>query len=224
MRGQFVSNIKIELIDRLGTDMSVVNTARVSMGKCRDINAQLDEADIKLIKYLAKHKHWTPFAHAQITIRSHVPIFLERQLFKHRAGLENNSISYRYVEPKNEFYVPDVLRKGSPSIKQGSLDETVDFHDKALELFLHSCRQSFEHYEQLLAAGVCKEQARAVLPLSTMTEYVTTGSLAAFARLYNQRSESHAQKEAQEYAKILNDIISPLFPISWQVLTASDNR
>ena len=207
------SKITIEYIDHMGTDMSVVNAARVSMGKSK--TGAVDEADIKLIKYLVKHNHWTPFCHATVTIRSYVPIFLERQLFKHQIGVSNNSVSFRYVTPKNEFYVPDILRKGAPSIKQGSLLEPVDSHEKALELFQHSCRQSFERYEELLAMGVCKEQARAILPLSTMTEYVTTASLAALARIYKQRSDPHAQKEAQEYADLLKNLVEPLFPVSW---------
>jgi thymidylate synthase (FAD) len=215
-----MTEIKIEYIDHMGTDMSVVNAARVSMGKCK--SGEVDEADIKLIKYLAKHGHWTPFTHAQITLRSYVPIFLERQLYKHQIGISNNSISYRYVTPKNEFYIPDTLRKGSPSIKQGSLDEPVENHIEAITMFRHVCHEAFEYYEDLLRMGVCKEQARAVLPLSTMTEYVTTGSLAAFARLYNQRIDPHAQKEAQIYAKLLNNILSPIFPVSWTVLTRQD--
>lgn len=214
-----MSKIAVDLIDHMGTDMSVVNAARVSMGKCRDINAPLEEADIKLIKYLQKHKHDSPFFHATAQFRVSVPIFVERQIFKHQIGLSYNSISFRYVSPSNDWYNFETMRQGSASIKQGSLPDPVERHEYAKTMYDHACRSAFGFYESLLAAGVCKEQARAVLPMSTMTEFVVTGSLSAFARMYNLRSKPDAQAEIREYAQLIHEQMSKLFPISWAVLT-----
>lgn len=130
-----------------------------------------------------------------------------------------NSISLRYVEPPNEFFTFNILRKGSASIKQGSLAEPVEQEAQMQALYDYACRKAFTIYDKLLLAGVCKEQARAVLPLSTMTEFICTGSLAAWARMYNLRSKPDAQRETAEYARQVGEIITPLFPVSWGALT-----
>lgn len=211
-----MADIKVTLVDHLGTDLSVVNSARVSMGKSKD---ELDASDEKLIKYLKKHKHESPFFHATAQFRVQVPIFVERQIFKSQIGFSYNSISLRYVEPPNEFYSFDTLRKSSPSIKQGSLPDSVDQEAQMQALYDYVCRKAFVIYKQLLLAGVCKEQARAVLPLSTMTEFIVTGSLAAWARMYNLRSKPDSQAETREYARQIGEIMLRLFPVSWKVLT-----
>lgn len=242
-----MAGITVDYVDHLGTDLSVVNAARVSFDKESkweitgqgreeggvDITASLADRDQKLIKYLAKHNHWTPFGHPQITLREKVPIFVARQRFKHTVGFVYNEVSRRYVDSKPEFYVPDVWRKRADDKKQGSTEEPIDLN--TLYVFCEEPKYGWddytvlellnEHYDRtellydtMIKKGVCPEQARSVLPISLYTEYVTTGSLAAFARTYKLRSEEHAQKEIQVLAEEWNKIIRPLFPVSWSAL------
>ena len=225
--------MKAELIDCLGDDLRVVNAARVSFGKESewDIVGKLEEQvlqdrDVKLIKYLAKHNHWTPFSHCIVTLRETVPIFVSRQRFKHMVGFAYNEVSRRYVDDEPEFFVPDVWRaRPDGSVKQGSGQETIDspkfpwvsYGSSAnYEDFLEICLSA---YNSLIAQGVAPEQARMVLPQSMYTSYYVTGSLAAWARAYKQRIDPHAQKEIQDLAKQWGDIIQPLFPVSWAALT-----
>jgi thymidylate synthase (FAD) len=214
-----MTQIKVELVDSMGTDISVVNAARVSMGK---VKTEFDQDDERLIAYLAKHNHWSPFAHATVTVRAKVPIFVERQIFKHTVGFSYNSISGRYVEFKDEFYIPDTLRQGSPSVKQGSLDQPVKHNHLAIQMISDTYKELFNKYEVLLSAGVCKEQARMVLPLGTMTEFVASGTLYAWARMYNLRSKPDAQKETRDYAGQVGQIMLGLFPVSWKTLTKQE--
>lgn len=204
--------MEVKYIDHMGTDLSVVNAARVSFNKKAEI---FTEKDSRLIKYLAKHNHWTPFGHTSVTLHVKAPIFIARQLGKHQVGLVWNEVSRRYVDDEPEFFEPDVWRKRPEgSVKQGSSEEAVggvvlsDYYDTVECL-----------YAELLHLGVCPEQARMVLPQSMMTEWYWTGSIAAFARVYQQRIDAHAQKEVQEIAKQIDSEISPLFPFSWQALT-----
>lgn len=217
--------IKAELIDHLGSDLTVVNAARVSFSKesAWDFNPAatgnvLSPADTRLIGYLAKHKHFTPFTHPQITLRETVPIFVARQRFKHVVGFSYNEVSRRYVDDTPEFYVPDTWR-GRPegSMKQGSsgLIENQDLaHSRYQELLV----QARQLYEDFLEAGVAPEQARMVLPQSMLTSYYVTGSLAAFARMYQLRMDPHAQQEIQLLATQVGQIIEPLYPVSWKAL------
>lgn len=182
---------------------------------------KLMDSDEKLIKYLAKHNHWTPFSHCMISLREKVPIFVARQRFKHMVGFTYNEVSRRYVDDEPEFYVPDAWRKRpQESIKQGS-GTTLPKDEQTLCMVLYDevSRLSKEVYNSLLDRGVAPEQARMVLPQSMYTEYYVTGSLAAFARAYKLRIDPHAQKEIQDLAKQWDKIISPLFPVSWKVLT-----
>lgn len=179
----------------------------------------LKPADVKLIAYLAKHQHTTPFTHPQISLRETVPIFVARQRFKHVVGFTYNEVSRRYVDTPPEFYVPKEWRsRPEGSVKQGSGDTHPDSEDlrKYYKRFLEDAA---EIYQNMINDGVAPEQARMVLPQSMFTSYYVTGSLAAFARAYNLRAESHAQKEIQDLAKQWSNIISPLYPISWSVLT-----
>jgi len=205
----------MELMMCADSDHTVVNAARVSFGKQVDPDDFLSERDEKLIHYLARENHWSPFAHPQIRFRVKAPIFVRTQLFKHKIGAEENEVSRRYVDDEPEFYEPEVWR-GRPdkSIKQGS-GESFTF----LPLKPNLVRDCLVQYNDMLENGVAPEMARMVLPQSTYTEWIWTGSLAFFARVYKQRSDPHAQWETQQYAHALDKFIAPLFPVSWEALT-----
>lgn len=209
-----------EYINHMGDDLTVANAARVSFNKESDweYGKNLKIGDKKLIKYLANHNHFTPFTHCMITMREKVPIFVARQRFKHTVGFSYNEVSRRYVDDDPEFFTPDAWR-GAPTdgakqgssgiIENGFLDDDLHHH--------HS--NCVEFYKLLLGDGVAPEQARMVLPQSMYTEYYVTGSLAAWARAYKLRIDSHAQKEIQDLAKQWDEVIEPLFPVSWKALT-----
>lgn len=215
--------IKAELIDHLGSDLTVVNAARVSFAKESVFEDNtLGEKDKKLVEYLAKHGHFTPFTHPQITLRETVPIFVARQRYKHVIGFTYNEVSRRYVDEPPEFYWPEVWRsRPQGSVKQGS-GGSIQHNLVACDKYSKLIAQAELCYEQMLEMGVAPEMARMVLPQSMLTSYYVTGSLAAFARLYNLRKDSHAQKEIQELAEQINQIIAPLYPVSWQALTQGD--
>ena len=221
--------MKAEYISHMGTDLTVVNSARVSFDKESEWDRYLDVdlgymknslsiADAKLINYLAIHNHITPFTHPQITLRENVPIFVARQRFKHVVGFTYNEVSRRYVDTPPEFYVPKEWRnRPEGSVKQGSGDKHIDSEFIAKDYQYHIL-EVLSYYDSLIKSGVAPEQARMVLPQSMMTSYYVTGSLAAFARAYKQRIDAHAQIEIQDLAKQWNEIISPLYPISWNAL------
>ena len=235
--------IKAEYIDHMGSDLRVVNAARVSFNKESQWDNEdervvelyspetgnyyvenpvfvpaLSERDRKLIHYLARHDHWTPFSHCMITLRETVPIFVARQRFKHMVGFTYNEVSRRYVDDDPEFYIPDVWRKRAPNKKQGSSDEPVDTPRSVDAIYRSYLSESLDAYYGLLDRGVCPEQARMVLPQSMRTSYYVTGSLAAFARAYKLRIDPHAQKEIQDLARQWDEIIRPMFPVSWEAL------
>lgn len=203
--------MKVVLINHMGSDLSVVNAARVSFDKLHD---EMQDNDTGLISYLAKHNHWSPFSHAFLSFRIKAPIFVARQLGKHQVGLAWNEVSRRYVDAEPEFYTPDAWRKKAENVKQGSSDETVDTVGSN-----HGMNMvCLEAYNNLLKAGVCPEQARMVLPQSMMTEWIWSGSLYAFARICNLRLDSHTQAETREIAIALSSEIQQLFPVSWKAL------
>lgn len=222
--------MEVTLINSMGTDDTVCDAARVSFN--REALSFSPEQNERLIRYLAKHNHFTPFTHCMITVREKVPIFVARQRFKHTVGFSYNEISRRYIDEPPEFYTPDVWRKRAENKKQGSSDEEVRqinlYPDKGMRpaqrsvLISQVYKDTVETcewlYRQMLEAGVAPEQARMVLPQSMFTEYYVTGSLSAFARAYYLRSEESAQKEIQDLATEWNKIIRPLFPISWSAL------
>jgi thymidylate synthase (FAD) len=245
--------VKAELIDNMGSDLTVVNAARVSFDKeseweycdfdgqaCSDKCERdgfpcpsLNPKDQKLVEFLARNGHWTPFSHCTITLRETVPIFVARQRFKHTVGFSYNEVSRRYVDDDPEFYYPESWRKRADDKKQGSSDEVVDLKELfsstisddsgGMYFDLDSQYAWVKHfticlYKDLLHAGVCPEQARMVLPQSMYTSYYVTGSLAAWSRAYKLRSDPHAQKEIQELAAQWNSIIEPLYPHSWKAL------
>ena len=177
----------VYLVDNMGTDLSVVNAARVSFDK---ESQQFEDRDEKLIKFLAEHNHWSPFGHASLQFRIKAPVFVARQLVKHQVGLVWNEVSRRYVDDEPEFYIPDVWRKRPPdSIKQGSSDETLEYDISGTMKFVQ------QTYNNLLREGVAPEMARMVLPQNMMTEWFWSGTLYAFARVCNLRLKDDAQAE-----------------------------
>lgn len=239
--------MKAELIDTMGTDLTVVNAARVSFDKESDwldmgfrertSGHILSSKDQGLIKYLATHNHWTPFSHVQITMRETVPIFVARQRFKHMVGFTYNEVSRRYVDDTPEFFVPDVWRKAAENKKQGSSDEAIDLNDHYFfpdadgdswndwtlsEEFNQYMERIVLMYNRMIEVGVAPEQARMVLPQSMYTSYYVTGSLAAWARAYKLRIDPHAQKEIQDLAIQWNEIISNILELkySWNALVS----
>lgn len=223
-----LSKMEVTLIDKMGSDLSVVNAARVSFDKESEWQIgyngkQLNDADRKLIKYLAVHNHWSPFSHASASFRIKAPIFVARQLVKHTVGLAWNEVSRRYVDSEPEFYLPDYWRKRAGNVKQGSSDEKADYNNVDSS-GSHTERALFA-YREMLNHGVCPEQARMILPQNTMTEWIWSGSLYAFARVCNLRLDSHTQKETQEIARQISDYMIELFPESWEVLVNdNDNK
>lgn len=206
----------IELIDCLGDDRTVVNAARVSFAK---ESAEFNDADAKLVKYLADHKHVSPFYHPQLMFRVKAPISVQRQWFKHKVGTAENSESTRYVEIQDEFYLPDKFRAQSKSNKQGSDGYLVDEPGNYLqaycnELYTQACEEAFSAYWLMIRAGVAKEQAREVLPLCTYTTWVWTASLAAVAHFIELRDEAHAQFEIRSYAQAMRTLAEQKFPVS----------
>lgn len=216
--------IKVDLIDHMGSDITVVNAARVSFDKASSYEEDreglwyLKASDARLIQYLATHDHWTPFAHPQLTFRIKAPLFVARQLGKHQVGLVWNEVSRRYVDSEPEFYLPPVWRKRAENVKQGSSDEAAADSDGLRLRVNEMYGRMLGNYEGLLAQGVCPEQARMVLPQAMMTEWYWTGSLAAFARVVKLRLDPHSQMETQEVARGIEVHLERLFPVSWAAL------
>ena len=208
----------IELLDHMGDDLAVVNAARVSMHK---ESLTLCDNDEKLIRYLAKHNHWTPFAHVQFQFRIKMPIFVAREWFRSTVGLSRNEVSRRYVDTPPEFWTPKGAWRGrAENVKQGSGDLLPEEVCKDVDsIYGYAVMIAEEAYRDMLERGVCPEQARTLLPQSMLTEFVETGSLAAYARIYNLRSDPHAQKEIQEYAHAIGEVIALIVPVSWAALT-----
>ena len=202
----------VEIVDVMGSDLSVVNSARVSFGKKAE---KIRPRDEKLISYLWEHNHSSPFRHATVQFHIKAPIFVLRQWMKHQIGCAWNEISGRYVEFDYEFYTPNHFRVQSKDNKQGSegaVDPTVE--KKAQELYWNTCDMAMQSYSDLLNMGVAKEQARMVLPLNLYSECYWTASLQAVMHFLKLREDSHAQWEIQEYARSIRDISKKHFPIS----------
>ena len=210
------------LIDKMGNDLSVVNAARVSFSKHVD---KFDEdKDSKLINYLAKHGHWTPFGHGSLQFHIKAPVFVARQLVKHQVGLVWNEVSRRYVDIEPEFYTPEVWRGVAENKKQGSSDVEIDINPSSgsgpmmiddYQKVLKSAKWTYEH---LLEMGVCPEQARMVLPQAMITEWYWSGTLYAFARVCNLRCKDDAQLETQMVANQIDELAEGVFPVSWKAL------
>lgn len=207
--------IDVSLIDHCGSDLSVVNAARVSFNKISDFDelGEIYEKDEKLIKYLAKHKHFSPFNHAFLSFRVKAPIFVARQLVKHKF-LPWNEVSRRYVTDEPEFYFPDWWRKSSSNVKQGSSDEKADIDWFAYDVKYYASEKPLSIYNELIDKGVCAEQARMVLPQNTMTEWVWSGTLGAWLDMLKLRLDPHTQKETRDVAIKIHEIVAALFPVS----------
>ena len=230
-QGERMQGISVEFVDKMGSDISVSNSARVSFGKWKE---EFDEKDAKLIDFLAREEHMTPFRHNAIQVRCKAPIFIARQLGKHQAGLSWNEISRRYVDTKPEFFIPEVWRsRPEGGIKQGSGGEfseheqfNLDYDTSYDEWNTGNIYESYDWivancidlYEQMLKKGVAPEMARMILPQSILTEWIWTGNLLAFAHVYKLRIGEHAQVEAQQFAKELDKICREHFPVAWSAL------
>lgn len=225
---KIVHELKVELLDWMGDDLSVVNAARVSFNKESKWADQemLDEADDgvllekdeKLISYLAKHGHWSPFAHTSVKFRIAAPIFVARQLVKHQVGLVWNEVSRRYVDDEPVIYLPKEWRdRPDKSIKQGS-GEVSKNSEWANRHALDAAEAAHYSYTSMIDGGIAPEQARMVLPQNTMTEWIWTGSLLAFHRVCKQRLDPHAQAETREVAVAIDKECEGLYPVSWSAL------
>lgn len=221
----------VELVDSLGSDLTVVNAARVSFGKRK---TELAEGDRKLLRYLAEHQHWSPFRHVQLQFHCKVPEFVARQWYKHVVGIAYteertidhawNEISLRYVDASEfTFYTPHGFRKQSEDNKQASTDETVgDPGETFKQRYRNHCQAAFNLYEDLVSAGVAREQARGVLPLSLYTEFYWTASLQAIVNFIKLRTHPGAQYEIREYANAIERFTKMVVPISYSCLMESE--
>ena len=214
-----MSEMQATLVNSMGGDLTVVNAARVSFNSH---SKELNKKDERLISFLAKHGHWSPFAHVMLQFRMKAPIFVARQLVKHQVGLTWNEVSRRYVDTNVEFYKPKVWRKAAENVKQGSSDESSGWErwGSRIEKTMNSTQLALAEYEDAIASGVCMEQARMLLPQSMMTEWYWTGSLIAFARIVKQRTHSTAQLETQEVALLIKKALDEKETIthSWRAL------
>lgn len=226
-----ISDIEVSYIQHCGSDLAVVNSARVSFAKESDwdyneVNGEdeqgaytedikvLKASDVKLINYLAKHAHKSPFNHSFITVKVKAPLSVARQLVKHKF-MPWNEISRRYVSDEPEFYIPDVFRAVAENVKQGSSEEDSGYDRHAA---IEHSQKCLDEYNARLAHGVCAEQARDALPTNTMTEWWWSGTLGAFADMLILRLSPYTQKESRDVAQKIREIIAPLYPISLKAL------
>lgn len=219
--------MNVEFIEKMGTCLSVVNAARVSMNKA---HTEFDmDSDMRLLRYLAKNNHWSPFGQVTMTLRVTAPVFVSRQLEKHIAGLVmgtaipiRNEVSRRYVDEEPEFYVPAEWReRPEGNIKQGSGNVIEDDAGYLHWIYENGLNCAKNAYKLLINANVAPEMARMVLPQSMMTQWIWTGSLAAFHRIVALRIDGHAQQETQEIALRIGEICSEQFPHCWKALLES---
>lgn len=208
--------MNVTYLDHMGTDLSVVNAARCSFGKRKDA---FDDKDVRLLTYLAKHKHELPFAHPHVSFHFKAPIFVARQLAKHQVGFVWSEISRRYVKDEPELYWSSYWRRGAADIKQGSTDEAVELTYMESDDIRNAAKQAVGTYNRLLRLGVCAEQARMVLPQNAYTEWHWTGSLLGWSRVWGLRVKPDAQRETREVVEMIGPKLAELFPYSWKALT-----
>ena len=220
MKKQVLDKGFVEVIDTLGSDLTVVNSARVSFGKRKEV---YDKSDRALVKFLAKHKHFSPFRHMMVQFHLKAPEFVMRQWYKHVVGIETtssyptkdhawNEISGRYT-PVSDYYIPEVWRKQSDDNKQASKGELDDLHQKRMRHLYDRYLLEVERvYETMVQTGMAKEQARIVLPLSQYTEVYWTASFQAIMNFIDLRDEKTAQWEIQQYAKCLKEMMYDIYP------------
>ena len=236
--------MKVDFITKMGSDLTVANAARVSFDKTSEWDVigyheeeydeesrtlykhpiiALKEKDKKLINFLSRENHWTPFGHCSLQFRIKAPIFVARQLAKHQVGLVWNEVSRRYVDSEPEFYFPENWRKKNPDKKQGSYeDEFVDLSFAEVcqpKAVIEICKNT---YNAMLEMGVCAEQARMILPQNMYTEWYWSGSLYAFARICGLRLKKDTQKETRDIADMIYKLAEKNFPVSWKALMCKD--
>ena len=242
--------MKAKYIDHMGTDDSVANYARLSFAD--DAARYTVEQNNQLIRFLARGVsskdwddvrmmvgcgienpdefiwrlkttpcHFAPFAHPHITLRMAAPVSIRTQCFKHKIGFTESEESRRYIKTTPQIYVPD-FRAMAPNVKQGSLDVLHPNHEQIRAAYIAHTTSSVEMYEDLIEEGLAPEVARFLLPQGAIVNWVWTGSLYAYANFYIQRSDSHAQKEVQELAELVREIIEPLYPVAWRALTTGN--
>ena len=234
-----MTNMHVEYMTHSGDDILVLNAARASFGKetewerqhwdpatgIEDVDLrEMSERDNKLLNFLAREKHMLPFRHPQITLRCRAPIFVARQVGKHQTGMSWSEESRRYITTEPEFFWPDKWRKAAENVKQGSSDESVEqvYSNSPLTpqyLAEYVQTKAVDAYTSLLSAGVAPELARMILPQNMMCTWVWTGSLLAFFHMYKERSHPTAQKETRYFAELVREVVEPLYPYSWKVLT-----
>lgn len=205
----------VEILEVFGSDLTVVNAARVSFHK---ETTEFTERDKGLVNYLAKHEHISPFFHPQARFRLKMPIFVAREWFRHTIGFARNEVSRRYVDEKPEVWIPEDFRERDPNLKQGSREAPIAGHVEIREVYNEAMRHALNAYDKMLEAKVAPEIARAVLPQSMYTEFIETGSLAAYARLCKLRLDPHAQREIQDFAAAVCSLLEPKFPVAWDAL------
>lgn len=209
-----ITDSTVTYVQHMGTDDTVADAARVSFDRIAENYSS--EQNAKLIGYLANHNHWTPFSHCTVSLRIKAPIFVARQLHKHQVGGTVNEVSRRYVDFEPEFHKVEALRGKPVNAKQGSSDEVID--PALIDLIYESFTRDLEVYNTLLAAGVCPEQSRMVLPLGSITDWYWTGSLMFWARVCKLRLDGHSQSETRDVALQIDPIMQNLFPVSWKAL------
>ena len=216
----------VSLVQHIGDDKAIVNAARVSFGG--DGDAPLSARDEKLIAYLLRHQHGSPFEHNAMTFKVVAPIFVDRQMVRHRVGVSKNEISGRYVEVQERVYMPAAFRAQARSNRQASVPDEAGAIDQAQarDLWLGAWRTAYETYQRLLALGVTREQARGVLPLAMYTESYWTFNVRSLLHFLRLRDHAGAQHETMLYARALAELAGPLFPITfraWRELHAESS-
>jgi len=223
--------MKVDYIQHCGDDLTVVNAARVSFDKesgwevddpealfkGQDCHLYLNQKDTKLVQYLARHQHTSPFNHSFLTVRVKAPIFVARQLVKHKF-MPWNEISRRYVDSEPEFYKPEVWRKRADDKKQGSSESDSGWTPTWSSTQYTSTEHALAEYKDALDSGVCPEQARMVLPQSMYTEWFWSGTLGAFCDMLNLRLKEDTQKETREVATLISEIVKTHWPVSYEAL------
>lgn len=234
-----MKGISIKLVDSMGDDFRVFEAAKATLGGSEESQFKRGETDpTRLINFLAREKHVTPFRHPQVTFECEAPIAIARQLGKHQSGFSWNERSMRYKDSVIDVFVPDMFRGRPDKLHDGSTDRDVrldvtnfsidigggDYYQPDVgELYNHAVEMAVQAYECLVEAGLAPEQARFILPQGMITRWVWTGSLYGWYSVYKQRSSEHAQYEVREFARQLDEQMSKLFPIAWQALKDSDN-
>lgn len=207
----------VELLETFGSDLTVVNAARVSFAK--EVN-EFSDKDQKLINYLINHNHISPFFHPQIRFRLKMPIFVAREWFRHTIGFARNEVSRRYVDDEPQIFLPEELRARDKNKKQGSKNDSIEHNSEMVEKIKNFTNQSLALYNELLENQVAPEVARGILPQNMYTEFIETASLYAYMRLCALRMDPQAQKEIREYATIVAKLMEEAFPASMKAFYA----